>query len=219
MLVIQQAVDAALESFPAPLGSRVTLPIGVESLDPAVHGRFALVFSANVLEHVEVPGLALDRMQALLSDGGVQRHVCPNYAFPYEPHFFIPLIPLLPSATARLLPSSITHTGLWASLNFVTAGHVYRWASKRGLRPAFDAGVLAEALDRFVDDTVFAERHSGLGRAVRIIRQLGLVGLVRRLPPCAVSPMRFSVASAQVLSGRLEGTAMESDMRTPKDTN
>jgi len=193
LLLLQAAVDTALSAFPRPAGSRTVLNIGVEDLDPDVHGRFDVVFSANVLEHVEDPVLALGRMQAVVADGGVQTHVCPNYSFPYEPHFFVPLLPFKPSATRWLLPRSTTDTGLWESLNFVTARQVRRWASQAGLRIRFDRGVLAEALERFSNDPVFAERHGRLGAGVRILHRLGLVGLIRRFPATVVSPMRFTV--------------------------
>ena len=70
MLLLQAAIDGALAGMPKPSGLGIVLPIGVEELDPNVHGRFPVVFSANVLEHVDDPALALDRMQAVLADGG-----------------------------------------------------------------------------------------------------------------------------------------------------
>jgi len=191
MGLLKAAIDGALAGMPKLFGSRTVLPIGVEDLDPDVHGRFILAFSANVLKHVDDPELALDRIQAVLEDGGVQAHVCPNYAFPYEPHFFVPLVPLRPAATRRLLPRSMAETGLWASLNFVTARQVRRWESRAGLDVEFAPGVLGEALDRFVSDSVFAERHAGLRTVVRLLRRLGLVEAVRRLPAELVSLMRF----------------------------
>jgi len=196
MLILERAVEAALVRLPVQSGSRTVLRIGVEDLEPEVHGRFDVVFSANVLEHVDDPLLALDRMQAVLADGGVQTHVCPNYAFPYEPHFFVPLLPLVPAATRWFLPRSTVNTGLWASLNFVTARQVKRWAKRREVEVRFDRGVLAESLDRFILDPVFAQRHGRLGSIVGLLRRMGLVGLVRLLPPRLVSPMRFTVKAA-----------------------
>lgn len=193
MLILQKSVEAALGRLPEPSGSYAIHPIGVEDLDPDAHGRFEVVFSSNVLEHVEDPALALDRMQAVLADGGVQTHVCPNYAFPYEPHFFVPLLPFVPAATRWLLPRSMTATPLWSSLNFVTARQVRRWARSAGVDVLFAPGVLAGALDRFVSDAVFAERHRGLGTVVRLLQKLGLVRLVRRIPAGLSSPMRFTV--------------------------
>ena len=126
----------------------------------------------------------------------MQRHVCPNYAFPYEPHFFVPLVPFVPSLTKALLPRRITETGLWDSLNFVTALQVRRWARSAGMEVRFDRGVLAEAVERFLADEVFAERHSGFSGVVRMLERLGAVPLLRRLPAGTVSPMRFTVAAS-----------------------
>jgi SAM-dependent methyltransferase len=101
MLLLMRALNiavAALQPVPA-LSDAPPLPIDVDDLDPVVHGRFDVVFSANVLEHVPDPISALKRMQSVLAEGGVQRHVCQNYAFPYEPHFYLPLVPFVPSFT------------------------------------------------------------------------------------------------------------------------
>jgi 2-polyprenyl-3-methyl-5-hydroxy-6-metoxy-1,4-benzoquinol methylase len=193
MLLLQAAIDGALDGMPALSGSRTVLPIGVEDLDPDVHGRFALVLSANVLEHVADVELALDRMQSVLAPDGVQRHVCPNYAFPYEPHFAIPLVPSTPSLTRVLLPRRITRTSLWESLNFITARQVRRWGRRAGVAVRFDRGVLAEALERFLGDEVFAERHAGLAGMVEALRRMRIVPLLRRLPVGVASPMRFTV--------------------------
>ena len=198
MRLLQQTIEATVAALRSGAASSDAspLPIGVDDLDPASHGRFDVVFSANVLEHVPDPISALERMQSVLVEGGVQRHVCPNYAFPYEPHFFLPLVPFGPSLTRLLLPSRITQTGLWESLNFVTARQVRRWARRASAEVRFDRGVLAEAVERFLADPVFAERHAGLGRVVRLLQRLGVVPLLRRLPAGLVSPMRFTVAAS-----------------------
>jgi 2-polyprenyl-3-methyl-5-hydroxy-6-metoxy-1,4-benzoquinol methylase len=64
MLLLQRAIEAAVAALqPGPASSNAPpLPIGVDDLDPAVHGRFDVVFSANVLEHVPDPISALERM-------------------------------------------------------------------------------------------------------------------------------------------------------------
>jgi 2-polyprenyl-3-methyl-5-hydroxy-6-metoxy-1,4-benzoquinol methylase len=71
-------------------------------------GTFDLIFSNNVFEHVRDVQAALATLGALLRPGRVMVHNCPNYDVPYEPHFGIPLLPLRPASTARVLPKSIT---------------------------------------------------------------------------------------------------------------
>lgn len=158
--VSQAAVQQAAEQFEAPMKGTVTdLRIGVEQLDPVVRGRFDIAFSTNVLEHVQDPRIALDRIESVLVDGGIQRHVCPKYVFPYEPHFFIPLVPFRPAATRWFL-RAVTEPGLWQSLNFVISRTVRRWARDAGRTVELDRGVLGEAVERFLADKAFAERHS-----------------------------------------------------------
>jgi len=193
ILLLQRVISTASEECGVPADTGGELTIDVDGLDPRLHGRFDVVFSVNVLEHVPDSDSALARMQSVLVDGGKQRHVCPNYAFPYEPHFFLPLVPFVPSLTRLLLPGRITQTGLWESLNFVTARQVRRWARRASVEVRFDRGVLAEAVERFLADPVFAERHAGLGRVVRLLQRLGVVPLLRGLPARIVSPMRFTV--------------------------
>lgn len=194
LLQVQRVLlEAAVELRPLGAVSPVILDLRVEELDPAVHGRFEVVFSVNVLEHVDDPTIALDQMQKMLTESGVQRHVCPNYSFPYEPHFFIPLFPFAPALTRVLLPRTVTDSGLWRSLNFVTAGQVRRWAARSAAVVTFDDGVLADAFDRYSSDRIFATRHAGLGLLVRTFERLGLKPALRALPAGLVSPMRFTV--------------------------
>ena len=54
--------------------------------------RFELAFSVNVMEHIDAPDVAMERVSAVLSPGGSHRFLCPNYLFPYEPHFNIPTL-------------------------------------------------------------------------------------------------------------------------------
>jgi hypothetical protein len=113
-------------------------------------------------------------------------HNCPNYTVPYEPHFGIPLLPIRPASTQRVLPSSITSTGLWRSLNFVTARDVRRIAARHGATVEFERGLLADSIDRFAEPE-FAARHPGIGR---VAGALGvLTPALRRLPPGLATPM------------------------------
>lgn len=186
------AVDAVCGPVTGP-GSLRRLDLGVDDLDLDELGRFDLVFSANVIEHVPDPARALVHMQRFVTDGGLQVHVCPNYAFPYEPHIRWPLLPFFPAATRRLLPPALRDAPEFLSVNFVTAGRMRRAARSAGLRIEFDRGLLVAALNRFDADPTFAARHARLGRAVRWIRRLGLDRLLARVSPGLASPMRFTV--------------------------
>ena len=52
--------------------------------------EFDFAFSMNVMEHVDDVPLVLRRIVSALRPGAAYRFVCPNYRFPYEPHFDMP---------------------------------------------------------------------------------------------------------------------------------
>jgi 2-polyprenyl-3-methyl-5-hydroxy-6-metoxy-1,4-benzoquinol methylase len=170
------------------------LDIGVEALDAEMHGRFDVVYSLNVLEHVPDWRVALDSAGSVLAPDGTMCQSCPNYSFPYEPHFGIPLLPVRPWVTARLLPQRITDSDLWRSLNWVTLKGVRQWAEGHGYSIDFEAGRLADALERLSTDAQFANRHSrSLGVIARTARRLGVFSVLRKVPASWTSPMVFTV--------------------------
>ena len=54
--------------------------------------NFDLIFSINVFEHVRDWKKYIDQTSSLLNDNGMNIIFAPNYDFPYEPHFVIPII-------------------------------------------------------------------------------------------------------------------------------
>jgi SAM-dependent methyltransferase len=156
-----------------------------------LQGRFDLIFSNNVLEHIDDLDAAFAAMAAALTPDGRLRHHCPNYLVPYEPHFGIPLLPLFPRATARFFPR-VGRTELWKGLNFVRPNVLRRIGQRHGLALDFDAAMLAGQLRRLDEDRNFADRHPGLTWTYRRLRALGLVGVLERIPPELATPIRFS---------------------------
>ncbi len=170
------------------------LDFGIEDIDPERHGRFDLIYSLNVLEHVDNWRLALDAACRVLGPRGKLIVSCPNYSVPYEPHLGIPLVPFRPGLTARLLPGRVTETGLWKSLNWVTHRQVRRWADHRKASITFERGSLTRVSNRLNDDPEFRKRHGPLlratARALRVTRGDRVLGA---LPPAMVTPMEFVV--------------------------
>lgn len=171
---------------------------GVEDLDPQHNGPFDVILSLNVLEHVTDWRLALDAAVATLAPKGKLVVSCPNYAIPYEPHFGIPLVPIKPQLTSRILPSRITQSGLWQSLNWITLRGVRRWADQRDVTVSFEQGLLARVFDRLNDDEEFGKRHGPVLRSVaRGARLTRLDRAIAALPPGAVTPMEFVVTPGE----------------------
>jgi 2-polyprenyl-3-methyl-5-hydroxy-6-metoxy-1,4-benzoquinol methylase len=167
------------------------LQITAADLDPATHGRFDLIFSVNVLEHIPDLEAAFRGMVSVLADHGRMLHLCPNYIVPYEPHFALPLVPVIPRATALLKPS-LRSSGLWRSLNFVTYRRIRRCAEQSDLRVDFSSRMMLRAFERLDRDPIYRERQRGLVTAIfGILRSLGVLRAIGIIPYQFATPMQF----------------------------
>ena len=167
--------------------------VPAEALD--VRAAFDFAFSINVMEHVNDVGLVLQRVWSSLRPGGAYRFVCPNYGFPFEPHFGIPTVGGK-SLTGRLFRRQILSSrvvvdpeGTWASLNWINVRQVRTICRREfGVAPEFDRDVSYRFLRRATSDPTFQRRH---GRALRAgataVAATGLIELAR-LVPAAVQP-------------------------------
>jgi SAM-dependent methyltransferase len=168
--------------------------IPVEEL--AAEGRFAFAFSVNVMEHVGSVPTAIRNVGRALRPGGEYRFICPNYLFPYEPHFDIPTL-LSKRLTARVFAARISRSdkvvdpeGVWRSLNWITVSAVEQAARLvPGMDVKFDRNMFRIVLLRAIKDAEFSARRAGWVRIlVRGFVFLGLHRLVGYLPP-HVHPM------------------------------
>lgn len=145
--------------------SPVLLQIPVEQFEAEASYDFA--FSINVMEHIKDVRQALTRVCSSLRPGSTYRFTCPNYLFPYEPHFNIPTL-FSKSWTERLLHNQIIRSKrvsepmeMWRSLNWINVIQIQRiCASLIGATVKFSTGMLAESLERVTKDTAFASRRS-----------------------------------------------------------
>lgn len=186
----------------AHLFKRVALALGfpverlllcrVEDISSHEGPCFDMIFSNNVLEHVDDVDECLTRMHSMLRDNGRMVHNCPNYQVPYEPHFGLPLLPGAPAMTKYFLPRRIREFGLWKSLNFITAQHVCRIAAACGARVEFQTGVFYDALSRLEDDPEYARRHQIIHKITRALSYIGLLKVFKIIPAKIATPMIFT---------------------------
>jgi SAM-dependent methyltransferase len=141
---------------------------------------YDVIFSINVFEHVGSWRHYLTRIHELLAPGGVAVILCPNYAFPWEPHFRLPIF-LTKSLTHRLFARRIAdfeqnqdYHGLWASLNFVKKGQVLRFAKGAHLAVRSDETVMRRMFQRLFTDPAFAGRQRALAGIAKLFYRLGL---------------------------------------------
>ncbi|MEO1240328.1 MAG: class I SAM-dependent methyltransferase [Pseudomonadota bacterium] len=187
------AGDVLWEATNAPRPHRINEPANV--LRREEHGEFDFIFSIHVLEHIDNLDDAIEALCAVMSPSGKMVHLCPNYAFPYEPHFGIPLIPWMPRLSRKLLISDREiDDELWNSLNFITARKIKRMLSRRGFDPKFVPGVMSQFIHRYKDDELFAKRHNNsvMHSLINLTTLLHLEKLIDLLPAEFLTPMEFS---------------------------
>jgi len=192
-------MPAALEALRAmrPDSAARFYIVGAEQLTVDEHGQFDVVFSVNVVEHVDDIAGVLEASLRTMAAGGRCVHMTPNYTVPYEPHFGIPLLPLFPRLTERLLPDRIAKSDLWHSLNFITARKVRRIASSLEVSVSFRRGIAAEMMERVMVDEQLRERHPLLAKLVHLLRKVPFVtGMLARVPPGWMTPMVFELRRA-----------------------
>jgi SAM-dependent methyltransferase len=163
---------------------------------------FDYAFSINVMEHVHDVALAIKNISTGLKPGASYRFTCPNYLFPYEPHFNIPTL-FSKRMTEKLLWDSIRNNGgiedpegTWNSLSWVNTIQISRVASRLpGITVSFNRHFLVSTLERIVTDVGFASRRSkwvSLGIFILVKSRLHhLVGLfpamIQPVIDCAVT--------------------------------
>jgi 2-polyprenyl-3-methyl-5-hydroxy-6-metoxy-1,4-benzoquinol methylase len=176
------------------------LDIEVDRLEPAKYGKFDLIFSVNVLEHIPDLSAAIAAMKSVLAPHGMMVHLCPNYTVPYEPHFGIPLVPFAPRITGRLVPGIDKHPA-WPSINFITHGEVQRLAARFGLLVTFRRGLMYDAFVRLDTDQEFGARHTGMVRRIyRLLKTMRILSMLRHVPPALATPMIFECRHVQEIN-------------------
>jgi 2-polyprenyl-3-methyl-5-hydroxy-6-metoxy-1,4-benzoquinol methylase len=153
--------------------------------------EFDFAFSINVMEHVNEIDEVLTNVFDSLKPGGRYHFICPNYAFPYEPHFnSITLVNkrLTDALVKSRMIGKSKHqdpAGLWNSLNWISHRSVVNWASSQSdCELVFSRRALKQYITRAIEDKVFQFRHPLLSKLTRVLRPLVFLGL-------AITPMRF----------------------------
>ena len=159
--------------------------------------KFDLIISNNVLEHVQNVEKSLTNLLGYLSPSGAMIHSCPNYTFPFEPHFGSPLVPLKPRITSFFLSSAKRQSGLWKSLNFVTAFQVRRIVSQSSFSVQFRRGTMLKSFNRLKTDSEFAKRHRVLAKTVISPVVFSILSRLVSLPYWIATPMDFIVVGNQ----------------------
>lgn len=165
---------------------------GAETAPPETN-KADFAFAINVLEHVpDVESFIADTMRSLLP-GGRFRFICPNYAFPYEPHFDLPTL-FHKALTFHAFQKWIRSSGIddplvvWDELSWPTMWRISRILRRMSLRHSFSRSATEFYLRRVADDVSFSARK---GRMVRGMFHLGNAtsSLILQLTPTLLLPI------------------------------
>lgn len=160
--------------------SRVNVHLGgYEDFPP--NGNWDLIFLINVFEHLPDWREFLNFVELSLAPGGRCVVLCPNYGFPYESHFKLPVV-LNKRLTGFLFRRKIDRferenesSGLFHSLNFVRLSQVRKAAQDVGLELTLDPEIILEMINRLETDPAFRERQKVLRFPVGVLHNSGLL--------------------------------------------
>lgn len=138
-----------------------------------------LIFLVNVFEHLPDWRDFLGFVHESLSPDGKCIVLCPNYGFPYESHFALPVLgnkALTRTAFRKRIEAfERAHgwEGLYDSLNFVKLRDVRRAAVQAGLEMAVHPQIIVQMVDRLETDPEFARRQRAVAGLARLARRSG----------------------------------------------
>lgn len=171
-----------------------TLNISAEMLTEIT--MFDYAFSINVMEHIENPTIAIARIVESLRTGASYRFTCPNYLFPYEPHFNIPTL-FSKQVTEKLLGKKIFSNkkmpdpaGTWKSLNWINLIQikkiVHQWPN---LNATFNRCMIVATIERIATDQKFADRRSPFVKLILMLLVKAQLHRLFRFIPAALQPV------------------------------
>lgn len=161
---------------------------------------FDYVYSINVFEHIADVEQGLSNAYLSLKHGGSLRVYCPNYHFPYEPHFNIPTL-FDKGFTGFVFKSAIASSKMysaqetWDALNWINVFRVRRLFRKRfGSEPRFNRLATYLIFSRVLCDPQFTARRSKwVFTMLQMLDRIGLLRLFKFLPAAFSPVMDFKV--------------------------
>ncbi len=157
--------------------------------------KFDFVFSINVMEHLKDPFSVILRMVEVLTPKGKYRFFCPNYDFPYEPHFAKWLLIrrrdsfFLQERRAKSKLINEDHAkGLYNSLNFITLNKVIKFSRLKEIQIQPNRDAFFNLLNRVTRDQELSGRHGILSSFAKVIVFLK-IHYISKLVPVQIQPI------------------------------
>ncbi len=154
--------------------------------------NFDFIFSVNVMEHLKDPYAVILQVLRILEKDGEYRFVCPNYDFPYEPHFGKFLYHRRGGSFVLSKDKASHHSyndsdGLYHSINWITTKKVREFSKERNFEIKFNRHALRDLLVRAFNDGFIRNRHPLLASLLKPIAFLRIFRIAS-LCPIAIQP-------------------------------
>ncbi len=153
--------------------------------------KYDIVFCINVFEHLKDWKEFLKKVHSYLKKDGKLIILAPNYDFPFESHFKIPII-INKKITFFVFQKYINRfekinncVGLWESLNFVKKSQIYFECKKLVNQPYVlddKLSIIEIMIKRFIEDDKLRKRQLVLGTFAVYLKKFGLLKLLKLFP-------------------------------------
>lgn len=154
--------------------------IAIDKFQPNI--KYDLIFSFNVFEHLKKQEKYLKLTYKFLNTNGKNLIMCPNYDFPYEPHFLVPII-FNKQVTFKIFKKKILNYerktkefGLWKHLNFNGKNKINKMMEKNKINYIYDQSIKNRILDRLKNDNSnYFKKRQGIFAKLAILARFFLI--------------------------------------------
>lgn len=164
----------------------------------ADEASFDLIYCINVLEHVPEYESLLQEIYNRLSPGGMAWFVMPNYAFPWEQHFNLPIV-LNKKVTEKIFwrrihnqETSRNREGLWTELSWPTQRAVKKFLESSGWSHKFHKAVFGGYFKRLSEANFISRKGALLKFLLPLIKLLKPA--ITRLPLRVLPLVEFTLS-------------------------
>ncbi len=169
--------------------------------------KYDIIYSVNVFEHLSNWELYLKKTHEWLNPKGINIILCPNYSFPYESHFKIPIIGNK-KLTYRIFKKKIKKfekknksLGLWNSLNFVKMRSVKNYCLNNKLKFKYCNRIFDDVINRIDQDQDFKKRQKFVGICAKYLKKIGIIKLFNKRVFYSFHPyMKLEITKDKFLS-------------------
>lgn len=176
-----QRACVARRAWPLLSAPEHNLVVGVGEHLPFDDGVFEVVYSTNVLEHVQDPMTVLKEVLRVLKPGGYLQFIFPNYGSIWEGHYNVPWLPYAPRWLGKIYIRLLGRDPYF--LDAIQTGLTPIWV-RRALRRLGNVRVVSMGLEVFQERLISPQYEGWEGTtaligALKILRRLGVINLLQ----------------------------------------